>query len=51
MEQGFPGQHTTTTTVTTSSSPISIRFDKSYIRTLPGMLKAAQAVSNNFHIQ
>lgn len=44
MEQGFPGQHTTTTTVTTSSSPISIRFDKSYIRTLPGMLKAAQAI-------
>ena len=45
MEQGFPGQHTTTTTVTASSAPTSIRFDVSYAKTLPGMLKIAQAVS------
>lgn len=48
MEQEFPGQHTTSTTVTTTSSPTSIRFDKSYLRTLPGMLKAAQAVIEMF---
>ena len=45
MEQGFPGQHTTTTTVTATSAPTTIRFDRSYIKTVPGMLKLAQVVS------
>lgn len=49
MEQGFPGQHTTTTTVTTNTTTQqgSVRFDASYIRTVPGMLKVIQAVSND----
>ncbi|XP_043589186.1 CKLF-like MARVEL transmembrane domain-containing protein 8 isoform X3 [Bombus pyrosoma] len=48
MDQGFPAQHTTTTTVTTTSTTTltSIRFDPSYIKTLPGMLKVAQVVLN-----
>ncbi|XP_033321342.1 CKLF-like MARVEL transmembrane domain-containing protein 4 [Megalopta genalis] len=48
MDQGFPGQHTTTTTVTTSvtTTQPTIRFDPSYTRTLPGMLKIAQVVLN-----
>ncbi|XP_034940041.1 CKLF-like MARVEL transmembrane domain-containing protein 4 [Chelonus insularis] len=48
MEQGFPGQHTTTTTVTTSSTTHqpNVRFDPSYIRSLPGMLKCAQMALN-----
>lgn len=47
MDQGFPAQHTTTTTVTTASTTTltSIRFDPSYLKTLPGMLKIAQVVS------
>ncbi|CAG9121825.1 hypothetical protein JYU34_002975 [Plutella xylostella] len=44
-EAGFPGQHTTTTTVTSSTSvQTNIRFDKTYIRTWPGALKAAQVL-------
>ena len=46
VDHGFPGQHTTTTTVTTSTTttqPI-IRFDPSYTRTLPGILKVAQVI-------
>ncbi|KAJ0181534.1 hypothetical protein K1T71_002256 [Dendrolimus kikuchii] len=40
---GFPGQHTTTTTVTSSTTvQTNIRFDKSYLLTLPGILKCAQ---------
>ncbi|XP_053973509.1 CKLF-like MARVEL transmembrane domain-containing protein 4 [Hylaeus anthracinus] len=48
MDQGFPGQHTTTTTVTTTSTTTqpNIRFDTSYIRTVPGMLKVAQVAFN-----
>ncbi|XP_015588164.1 CKLF-like MARVEL transmembrane domain-containing protein 4 [Cephus cinctus] len=48
MEQGFPGQHTTTTTVTASTTTVqpNIRFDPSYVRTIPGMLKVAQVVLN-----
>lgn len=48
MEQGFPGQHTTTTTVTTSTTTIqpTIRFDPSYARTVPGILKVVQVVLN-----
>lgn len=47
MDQGFPGQHTTTTTVTTSTTTIqpNVRFDPSYVRTLPGILKIIQVVS------
>lgn len=46
----FPNQHTTTTTVQTSSTTVetSLRFDPSYIRTIPGMLKLAQIVSFTF---
>ncbi|XP_067007188.1 CKLF-like MARVEL transmembrane domain-containing protein 4 [Anabrus simplex] len=47
-DQGFPGQHTTTTTVTTSNTTVqtNIRFDPSYIRTLPGLIKCVQIVLN-----
>ena len=46
MDPGFPGQHTTTTVTTTSSTyQRNIRFDPSYIRTIPGMLKCAEVVS------
>ncbi|EFN61419.1 CKLF-like MARVEL transmembrane domain-containing protein 4 [Camponotus floridanus] len=48
MDQGFPGQHTTTTTVTTTTTTTqpNIRFDPSYARTLPGILKIVQVVLN-----
>ncbi|XP_074034717.1 CKLF-like MARVEL transmembrane domain-containing protein 4 isoform X2 [Leptinotarsa decemlineata] len=48
VDPGFPGQHTTTTTVQTSSTTVetSIRFDPFYIRQLPGMLKCAEVVVN-----
>lgn len=48
MDQGFPAQHTTTTTVTTSTTTTqpNIRFDPSYTRTLPGILKILQVVLN-----
>lgn len=47
-EQGFPSQHTTTTTVTSSNTTVqtNIRFDPLYIRTIPGMLKIAQIFFN-----
>ncbi|XP_075991814.1 CKLF-like MARVEL transmembrane domain-containing protein 4 [Anticarsia gemmatalis] len=42
-EVGFPGQHTTTTTVTSSTAvQTNIRFDPSYIKTIPGILKIVQ---------
>ncbi|XP_072936496.1 CKLF-like MARVEL transmembrane domain-containing protein 4 [Epargyreus clarus] len=42
-EVGFPGQHTTTTTVTSSTTvQTNIRFDASYLRTAPGILKVVQ---------
>lgn len=46
-DPGFPGQHTTTTTVQTSSTTVqtTVRFDPLYIRTLPGLLKIIQIVS------
>ncbi|XP_008555224.1 CKLF-like MARVEL transmembrane domain-containing protein 4 [Microplitis demolitor] len=46
MNQEFPGQHVTTTTTTTSSSTFqrSLRFDPSYFRTMPGILKIIQMV-------
>lgn len=45
-DPGFPGQHTTTTTVKSSSTVVdtTIRYDSSYIRTIPGYLKIAQIV-------
>lgn len=48
-DPGFPGQHTTTTTVQTSSTVVetSLRFDLNYIKTLPGILKCAQVVSTH----
>ncbi|KAF7269409.1 CKLF-like MARVEL transmembrane domain-containing protein 4 [Rhynchophorus ferrugineus] len=47
-DPGFPGQHTTTTTVKSSSTTVDtvLRFDKSYIRTIPGYLKIAQIIVN-----
>lgn len=52
MDQGFPGQHTTTTTVTTTttSTQPNIRFDPSYARTLPGLLKIVQVVSFKYSL-
>lgn len=46
-DQGFPSQHTTTTTMTATSTSVQtdLRFDPLYLRTLPGMLKVAQIVS------
>ncbi|KAG8330392.1 CKLF-like MARVEL transmembrane domain-containing protein 4 [Homalodisca vitripennis] len=46
-DQGFPGQHTTTTTMTATSTSVQpeLRYDPLYLRTLPGMLKVAQIVS------
>lgn len=51
-DPGFPGQHTTTTTVTTSNTNVqtNIRYDPSYIKTIPGMLKCAQIVSFIFSL-
>lgn len=45
----FPGQHTTTTTITASETQVNptIRFDTSYLLTLGGQLKIAEIVSKN----
>ncbi|KAL4705333.1 hypothetical protein ACJJTC_019019 [Scirpophaga incertulas] len=44
-EVGFPGQHTTTTTVTSSTVvQTNIRFDPQYVRTIPGILKIVQVL-------
>ncbi|XP_030761453.1 CKLF-like MARVEL transmembrane domain-containing protein 4 [Sitophilus oryzae] len=47
-DPGFPGQHTTTTTVKSSSTTVdtTLRFDSSYARTLPGYIKIAEIVIN-----
>lgn len=46
-DSGFPGQHTTTTTVTSNTTvQTNIRFDPSYIRTIPGILKIVQILLN-----
>ncbi|XP_053599950.1 CKLF-like MARVEL transmembrane domain-containing protein 4 isoform X2 [Plodia interpunctella] len=46
-EVGFPGQHTTTTTVTSSTTvQTNLRFDPLYVRTIPGILKVVQVVSS-----
>lgn len=48
MDQGFPAQHTTTTvTTTTTTTQPTIRFDSSYARTVPGVLKIVQVVSQS----
>lgn len=48
MDHGFPGQHTTTTTVTTTTTTTqpTIRFDPSYVKTIPGALKIGQVILN-----
>nr|XP_032529535.1 CKLF-like MARVEL transmembrane domain-containing protein 4 isoform X1 [Danaus plexippus plexippus] len=44
-ETSFPGQHTTTTTVTSNTTvQTNIRFDPSYVRSIPGILKVVQVV-------
>lgn len=52
MNQEFPGQHVTTTTTTTSSSTFqrSLRFDPSYFRTMPGILKIIQMVNSKYQL-
>ncbi|CAH1391857.1 unnamed protein product [Nezara viridula] len=47
-EQGFPVNHTTTTTVTTSNTTVQtdIRYDPLYIRSVPGILKCVEIVLN-----
>ncbi|KAI5634712.1 membrane-associating domain-containing protein [Phthorimaea operculella] len=46
-EAGFPGQHTTTTTVTSSTTvQTNIRFDPSYVKTIPGILKVIQVTAS-----
>lgn len=49
-EQGFPVNHTTTTTVTTSNTTVqtNLRYDPLYIRSIPGILKCAEIVSSTF---
>jgi len=51
MDQGFPGQHTTTTTVTTTTTTTqpNVRFDPTYVRTVPGILKIVQVVSPRYY--
>ncbi|RVE55164.1 hypothetical protein evm_000062 [Chilo suppressalis] len=44
-EVSFPGQHTTTTTVTSSTVvQTNIRFDPQYLKTIPGILKVVQVI-------
>jgi hypothetical protein len=46
-DPGYPGQHTTTTTMTSNTTiQTNTRFDPSYIRTWHGILKCAQIVLN-----
>lgn len=44
-EQGFPSQHTTTTTVTNTEIISNLRYDNSFMYSLEGKLKIAQIVS------
>jgi len=44
-DAGFPGTYSTTTTTTATTVTTNIRFDPSYIRTIPGMLKIAAVVN------
>ncbi len=43
-DAGFPGAYSTTTVTTSTSVQTNIRFDPSYIRTVPGIIKAAVMV-------
>ena len=43
-ETGFPGTYSTTTVTTATTVTTNIRFDPSYVRTIPGMLKIAVMV-------
>ncbi|KAL5290096.1 CMTM4 family protein [Megaselia abdita] len=45
-QQGFPGSHTTTTSVTQTTVSPQIRYDPTYIKTIPGILKCACLVLN-----
>lgn len=44
-DPGFPNQHTTTTVTSNTTVRTDMRFDPSYIRTLQGILKIVQIVS------
>lgn len=44
-DPGFPGQHTTTTTVINTEAISNLRFDNTFLYTIPGKLKIAQIVS------
>lgn len=44
-DPGFPSQHTTTTTVTNTEIISNLRYDNTYLYTIPGKLKIAQIVS------
>lgn len=46
-DPGFPSQHTTTTTVTSTEIISNLRYDNTYLYTLPGKLKIAQIVSTS----
>lgn len=43
----FPGQHTTTTTITASETQVNptVRFDRQYLYTIGGQFKLAEIVS------
>lgn len=43
-ETGFPGTYSTTTVTTATTVTTNIRFDPSYVRTIPGILKIAVMV-------
>ncbi|CAL4092069.1 unnamed protein product [Meganyctiphanes norvegica] len=45
QDPGFPGQHTTTTGPMGGMAP-NIHFDPTYIKTIPGILKAVQLLLN-----
>ncbi|KRT79991.1 hypothetical protein AMK59_7699, partial [Oryctes borbonicus] len=45
-EPGFPSRHTTTTVTSNTTVQTSMRFDPSYLKTLPGILKCIQACSS-----
>ena len=45
-DPGFPDSHTTGGPMPRGLPVPNLRFDPSYIRTIPGILKIAQLVSN-----
>jgi len=44
MTDTFPGQHSTTTRVTTTQVQTDLRYDPTYFRTFPGLVKCVQLV-------